>query len=205
MGTARNEPARRGVCFERSRRSRASSWTLHAVRPGAATGGGRKRAGTARGIRRIGPSRRVPHDSPRPPRRPHEAASRSIGPQSLNSMKSDHQTESLGAEIRLILPTRPGGGAADPLAPTRRPWGSPSSSCPAPSACNTAMPLMLGQLLNSRREAGADQKLAPGGTCTATPPGSLLALVGVYVVRRVLNVLRRYLVENTLHAVLIPT
>ena len=63
------------------------------------------------------------------------------------------------------------------------------------SACNTGIPLLLGQLLD-RVKAGADQGLSAERLYQIAGL-FLLFIAGAYVLREVLNVIRRYLVENT--------
>ena len=63
------------------------------------------------------------------------------------------------------------------------------------SACNTSMALLLGRLFDGVK-SGEDQHL-PAGDMYAYAFWVLLAVVGVYVAREALNVLRRYLVENS--------
>jgi ATP-binding cassette subfamily B protein len=63
------------------------------------------------------------------------------------------------------------------------------------SACNTAMPLLLGRLVDGVK-TGEDQHLS-AGAMYAYAFWVLLLLAGVYVAREALNVLRRYLIENS--------
>ena len=109
-------------------------------------------------------------------------------------MKSDHPTESLGAEIRLILRR---GREVWALIPRRHKWalGAAVLVMSCTSACNTAMPLLLGRLVDGVKN-GLDQKLGADAMYRFAA-WILLILIGVYVVREALNVLRRYLVENT--------
>jgi ATP-binding cassette subfamily B protein len=63
------------------------------------------------------------------------------------------------------------------------------------SACNTALPLLLGQLVD-RVKTGTEQQLA--GAALFRVAVWFLGMIGLaYVAREALNVLRRYLVENT--------
>src|SRR6266542_1415310 len=61
--------------------------------------------------------------------------------------------------------------------------------------CNTALPVLLGRMLDGvdrgAREGSAAEELYRLAT------GFLAIIAGIYVVREILNVLRRYLVENT--------
>ncbi len=63
------------------------------------------------------------------------------------------------------------------------------------SACNTAMPLLLGELVDGVKR-GDDQHLAASAMYTYAF-WILLTVVGVYLAREALNVLRRYLIENS--------
>jgi ATP-binding cassette subfamily B protein len=63
------------------------------------------------------------------------------------------------------------------------------------SACNTVMPLLLGYLVDGV-SAGISRHLGPSALYKIAA-WILLMLAGVYVVREALNVLRRYLVENS--------
>ena len=63
------------------------------------------------------------------------------------------------------------------------------------SACNTAMPLLLGRLVDGVK-SGDDEHL-PAAAMYAYAFWVLLAVAGVYLARETLNVLRRYLVENS--------
>lgn len=63
------------------------------------------------------------------------------------------------------------------------------------SACNTAFPLLLGQLLDEVK-SGVDRQLTPEHLYWIAG-GFLGALAGVFLLRELLQVLRRYLVENS--------
>jgi ATP-binding cassette, subfamily B, bacterial len=62
------------------------------------------------------------------------------------------------------------------------------------SACNTGIPLLLGQLLD-RVKVGADRGLSAQGLYGIAVL-FLLLIAGAYLLREILNVIRRYLVEN---------
>jgi ATP-binding cassette subfamily B protein len=63
------------------------------------------------------------------------------------------------------------------------------------SACNTAMPVLLGQLVDAVKHA-TEARLTPH-VLYGVASVFLLYLGGVYLVREMLNIVRRYLVENT--------
>lgn len=60
------------------------------------------------------------------------------------------------------------------------------------SACNTALPILLGKLVD-----GVQGNVYPGWTVRATATYFLVFLAGVYLLREGLNVLRRHLVESS--------
>jgi ATP-binding cassette subfamily B protein len=81
--------------------------------------------------------------------------------------------------------------------PRRRKWalGGACLLMALASLCNTAMPLLLGRLVNVIQQ-GNEQHQAYATLYHATA-SFLLLVAGAYVLREVLNVVRRYLVENT--------
>jgi ATP-binding cassette subfamily B protein len=82
------------------------------------------------------------------------------------------------------------------LVPRRHQWalGGAALVMAVTSLCNTAMPLLLGRLVD-RLNNGSAQHEAREALLTAA--AWLLGLIGlIYVIREGLNVLRRYLVEN---------
>ncbi len=62
------------------------------------------------------------------------------------------------------------------------------------SVCNTALPILLGHLVDDVKK-GSDQELERS-TLWALAGTILLGIAAVYTIRELLNVLRRYLVEN---------
>ncbi len=109
-------------------------------------------------------------------------------------MKSDSQAKGFGAEFRLILKRfRQVWG----LVPTRFKWalGGAAVIMAVTSATNTAMALMLGPLVRDVQH-GTQQNWSREAIFWAA--AWFLGLIAVlYVVREALNILRRYLVENT--------
>ena len=109
-------------------------------------------------------------------------------------MKSDSAAQGLAAELGLILRRARDVWALVPRA-HKFGLGGAALVMACTSAANTAMPLLLGRLVDGVK-AGADQQL-PADAVYRYAAYILLALVAVYLVREALNVLRRYLVENT--------
>ena len=109
-------------------------------------------------------------------------------------MKSDSPTEGLGPELRLILRR---GREVWALIPAmhKGALGAAALVMACTSACNTALPLLLGRLVDGVK-SGADRGL-PAAAIYQYAVWILLLLAGVYLAREALNVLRRYLVENT--------
>ena len=108
-------------------------------------------------------------------------------------MRSDSHTDSLGAELRIILRR---GRDVWALVPPVHKWalGAAVLVMAVTSACNTVMPLLLGRLVDIK--TGPDHPVSDAAMYQAAL-WILLALVGVYIVREALNVVRRCLVENT--------
>jgi ATP-binding cassette subfamily B protein len=109
-------------------------------------------------------------------------------------MRSNSQSKGIGAEVRLILRRA---GEVWKLVPRRHKvaLGVVAVVMAITSACNTAMPLLLGGLVD-RVKAGADQQLSHAALFQ-TAAWFLGGLALAYVLREALNVVRRYLVENT--------
>src|SRR5262249_52862725 len=119
--------------------------------------------------------------------------SRSSGQQGRFPMKSNSHTKSLGAELRLILKRA---RQVWRLVPRRHKW----AFCGAilvmalTRACSTAMPLLLGGLVDEVK-VGSDR----GVTHVAlyqVALGFLGLIAAAYVLREAFQVVRRYLVEN---------
>ena len=109
-------------------------------------------------------------------------------------MKFDGQTKALGAELRLIF-------SRTVQVWRLVPWRHKAALVGAAvlmaftSVCNTAMPLLLGRLVDQIK-GGLEQGLSRAALFGTA--GWCLAAIGTaYVLREGLNVLRRYLVENT--------
>jgi ATP-binding cassette subfamily B protein len=106
----------------------------------------------------------------------------------------DAKLPSLGPEIRLLVDRV---RAVWRIVPRvhKHALGAAAVVMAVTSACNTAMPLLLGRLVDQIK-AGTEQGL-PRQTLFVTA-GTILGLIGLaYLFREGLNVLRRYLVENT--------
>jgi ATP-binding cassette subfamily B protein len=109
-------------------------------------------------------------------------------------MKSNSHTKSLGAELRLIIKR---GRQVWPLIPRRHKWafGGAILVMALTSACNTAMPLLLGGLVDEVKE-GSDH----GVTHVAlyrVALGFLSVIAAAYVLQEAFQIVRRYLVENS--------
>jgi ATP-binding cassette, subfamily B, bacterial len=98
------------------------------------------------------------------------------------------------AEVRLILQRA---RQVWRLVPPQHKWalGAASVVIAGVSACNTAIPLLLGRLVDSVGTGAKDG--VEHSALYNIALGSLALIAVVYVVREGLNVLRRYLVENT--------
>src|SRR4051794_10292997 len=100
----------------------------------------------------------------------------------------------LAAEVRLMIRRgRQGGG----VVPRRHKvaLGAAGLVMALTSVCNTAMPLLLGRLVD-RVKVGTESDW-PAAQLYRVAAVFLGLLALAYVVREALNVLRRYLVENT--------
>ncbi len=109
-------------------------------------------------------------------------------------MNSPNPKPGIAAELRLMARR---GREVWPLIPRRHKLALTVAALvmACTSACNTALPILLGRLVDSVR-AGTDQGL--GRVDLFRAAFALLGLIGVaYLVREALNVLRRLLVENT--------
>ena len=108
--------------------------------------------------------------------------------------KKEPTKKGIGAEIRQILQR---GRQVWRLVPRRHKWalGAAALVIACVSACNTAIPLLLGRLLDGV-QTGAKEG-ADNSALYNIALWSLGMIAGVYLVREGLNVLRRYLVENT--------
>jgi ATP-binding cassette subfamily B protein len=109
-------------------------------------------------------------------------------------MKSNSHTKSLGAEVHLILKRA---RQVWRLIPCRHKWsfGVAILVMALTSACNTAMPLLLGGLVDEVKE-GSDR----GVTHVAlyqVALGFLGLIAAAYVLREAFQIVRRYLVENS--------
>jgi ATP-binding cassette subfamily B protein len=82
------------------------------------------------------------------------------------------------------------------LVPAQHKWalGIATMVIAGVSICNTLLPILLGHLVDDVKD-GSDTGL-PQGTLLRMAAGILLLVACVYTVRELLNVLRRYLVEN---------
>jgi ATP-binding cassette subfamily B protein len=109
-------------------------------------------------------------------------------------MKSHHNGKGFGAEVRLILKR---GRQVWHLVPMRFKWalGVATIVMAVTSACNTAMALLLGPLVRDVQYGTANGWSRDALFWTAAWFLGLIA--GLYIVREGLNVLRRYLVNNT--------
>ena len=109
-------------------------------------------------------------------------------------MRTPNYKTGLGAEVRLILQR---GRQVWRLVPPQHKWalGAAAVVIFGVSVCNVAMPLLLGRLVDGV-QTGVQQGL-DHSALYAIALGVLGLLSLTYVVREVLNVLRRYLVENT--------
>src|SRR6516162_7680371 len=110
------------------------------------------------------------------------------------TMNANHQGTSLKAELRLSLRRA---GEVWAIVPGNHKWalGIAAVVMAVTGACSTAMPLLLGQLLD-RVKTGAEQALSRQSLYWVAV--WFLSLIGVaYLLREILNVFRRYLVENT--------
>ncbi|MGH7224638.1 MAG: ABC transporter transmembrane domain-containing protein, partial [Gemmataceae bacterium] len=99
----------------------------------------------------------------------------------------------IAAEIRLILRRA---RQVWRLVPMRHKLGLAFAAAimAAVSLCNTALPLLLGKLVDAVKPTGGDAEHAAGYLVAV----QVLFLIGVaYVLREALNVARRYLVENS--------
>jgi ATP-binding cassette subfamily B protein len=83
------------------------------------------------------------------------------------------------------------------LVPLRHKWalGGAAAVMAITSACNTALPLLLGQLVDAIKR-GSDDGLQPRALYRVASY-FLLGLAVTYLIREALNIVRRYLVENT--------
>jgi ATP-binding cassette subfamily B protein len=109
-------------------------------------------------------------------------------------MHTNGQTKGLGAELRLILRR---GRQVWRLIPHRHKaaLGAAALVIAGVSACNTAMPLLLGRLVDGVK-AGTDAQQPHAALYRFT--AEFLGLIALaYGLREGLNVLRRYLVENS--------
>ena len=109
-------------------------------------------------------------------------------------MKSRNGNHGILGEVRLICRR---GRQVWALVPAGQKWAFIGAGLvmACTSACNTAMPLLLGYLVDDIA-AGVKHNLRPDALYQIAA-WILLVVAGVYVVREVLNVLRRYLVENS--------
>ncbi len=109
-------------------------------------------------------------------------------------MKFDGQAKGLRAELRLIFSRTVQVWRLVPLRHKAALVGA-AVLMAFTSACNTAVPLLLGRLVD-RIKGGLEQGLSHAALFEIA--GGCLAAIGTaYVLREGLNVLRRYLVENT--------
>ena len=108
-------------------------------------------------------------------------------------MKTRGSVQGIGPEMRQIFRR---GRQVWNLIPVGFKWalGSAVFVMACTSACNTAMPLLLGELVDGVKNG--DDKHLPASAMYTYAFWILLAVVGVYLAREALNVLRRYLVEN---------
>jgi ATP-binding cassette, subfamily B, bacterial len=102
--------------------------------------------------------------------------------------------QGLGGEVRLLLKRA---GQVWRLVPRRHQWalGGAALVMAVTSLCNTAIPLLLGRLVD-RVRTGTDEHLSHE-TLFAAAAWTLGTIGVLYLVREVLNVLRRSLVEDT--------
>ena len=109
-------------------------------------------------------------------------------------MHAHQKAKGFGAEVRLILKR---GRQVWHLVPRRYKWalGGAALVMAITSASNTAMALLLGPLVEDVQHGAAQGWSQDQIYWTAARFLGLIA--GLYVVREALNVLRRYLVENT--------
>jgi ATP-binding cassette subfamily B protein len=109
-------------------------------------------------------------------------------------MKSNSQTKGLGAETRLIAKR---GRQVWHLVPRRHKWALAFAALvmAVTSLCNTALPLLLGKLVDGVKH-GTEEGLSHAALYHLA--GWFLGLIClIYLVREGLHVLRRYLVERT--------
>src|SRR4051794_15095171 len=110
------------------------------------------------------------------------------------SMHTPNKTDGFGAELRLMLRR-----ARDVwrLVSRKHRWalGGAAAVMALTSASNTAVALLLGRLVDAVTNGTPD----PEGRAAlfATAVEFLALIAGAYVLRETLNVVRRYLVENT--------
>jgi ATP-binding cassette subfamily B protein len=109
-------------------------------------------------------------------------------------MKSNSHTKSLGAELRLILKRA---RQVWRLIPRRHKWafGGAILVMALTSACNTAMPLLLGGLVDEVKE-GSDHGMTHAALYQVAL-GFLGLIAAAYVLREAFQIVRRYLVENS--------
>jgi ATP-binding cassette subfamily B protein len=109
-------------------------------------------------------------------------------------MKSHHNAKGFGDEVRLILQR---GRQVWHLVPKRFKWalGVAALVMAVTSVCNTAMALLLGPLVRDVQYGSAHGWTRHAILWTAVWFLGLIA--GLYVIREALNVLRRFLVNNT--------
>ncbi len=109
-------------------------------------------------------------------------------------MKSRNGTQGIGGEVRLILRR---GRQVWGLVPAGQKFALVTAALvmACTSACNTVMPLLVGHLVDGVA-AGLKRNLGPDALYRIAA-WVLLVIAGVYVAREALNVLRRYLVENS--------
>jgi ATP-binding cassette, subfamily B, bacterial len=109
-------------------------------------------------------------------------------------MKSPNAAHGIASEVRLILRR---GRQVWTLVPAGQKIALITAALvmACTSACNTIMPLLLGHLVDGAT-SGLAHNIGAGALYRFTA-WVLVILAGVYVVREALNVLRRYLVENS--------
>ena len=109
-------------------------------------------------------------------------------------MKAQNGVNNIVSELQLILRR---GRQVWALVPTGQKFALITAALvmACTSACNTAMPLLLGHLVDGAT-AGLDRKIGADALYRFAA-WVLVILAAVYVVRESLNVLRRYLVENS--------
>jgi ATP-binding cassette, subfamily B, bacterial len=106
----------------------------------------------------------------------------------------NHAAKGFGAELRFMLRRA---RQAWRLVPPRHKWALAGAACVmgATSLCNTAMPLLLGKMVDAVK-AGVDAGQSHHALYQLAA-WFLTLIGGAYVLREALNVLRRTLVQNT--------